>query len=55
MTDKIRDLRTPEGKAHMIAMYNQWNDEVKRTVPADKLLVFEVQQGKVLKLSHQYQ
>jgi hypothetical protein len=34
-----------EDKAAMMAMFNQWTEEVKNTVPADKLLVYEVTQG----------
>ena len=32
-------------KVAMIDFFNTWNEEVKRTVPADKLLVYEVKQG----------
>lgn len=28
-----------------VEFYNHWNEEVKRTVPADRLLVFNVKQG----------
>lgn len=37
--DKMKD------KVAMMAMFNAWSEEVKRTVPAEKLLVYEVQQG----------
>lgn len=32
-------------REHCVAVYQAWNEEVKRNVPADKLLVFEVKQG----------
>lgn len=32
-------------KEETVEFYNKWNDEVKRTVPADRLLVFNVKQG----------
>ena len=32
-------------KQAMIDFFTAWNEEVKRTVPADKLLVYEVKQG----------
>jgi hypothetical protein len=32
-------------REHVIDMFNQWNEEVKRVVPADRLLVFEVKDG----------
>jgi hypothetical protein len=32
-------------KDYAIAKYNEWNESVIATVPADKLLVFEVKQG----------
>lgn len=38
-----------EGKRHdreyMIGRFNAWNEEVKATVPNDRLLVFEVAEG----------
>jgi hypothetical protein len=38
-----------EGRAHdrehTKSIFNAWNEEVKRTVPADRLLVFEVKDG----------
>lgn len=32
-------------KAYMIEFYNKWIEDVKNTVPADKLIVFEVKDG----------
>jgi hypothetical protein len=32
-------------EAHMIDVFNRHNEEVKRTIPADRLLVFEAAQG----------
>lgn len=32
-------------REHVISIFNAWNEEVKRTVPADRLLVFEVKEG----------
>ena len=32
-------------REHTKAIFNAWNEEVKRTVPADRLLVFEVREG----------
>jgi hypothetical protein len=34
-----------DDKEAMIALYHQWNEEVQRTVPAEKLLVYEVSEG----------
>jgi len=38
-----------EGKVHdkkaMIAKFNEWNEKVKATVPADRLLVYDIKQG----------
>lgn len=34
-----------EDKEFAIQRYEKWNEEVKATIPADKLLVFEVAQG----------
>lgn len=34
-----------EDRDRAIEIYEQWNDTVRRTVPADRLLVFEVAQG----------
>ncbi len=34
-----------EDRAHAIAVFNAWNAEVQATVPAEKLLVFDVKQG----------
>jgi hypothetical protein len=34
-----------ENKEEMIKLFNQWNEEVKKTVPASQLLVYEVAQG----------
>ncbi|HYN89897.1 MAG TPA: sulfotransferase [Ardenticatenaceae bacterium] len=34
-----------EDRAHTIALFNAWNAEVQRTVPREKLLVFDVRQG----------
>lgn len=34
-----------EERGHAIARFNGWNAEVQATVPADKLLVFEVKEG----------
>lgn len=34
-----------EDKAHAIAVYDRHNDEVRRRVPPERLLVFEVKQG----------
>lgn len=31
--------------AHTIAIYDRWNEEVRRTVPHERLLVFEVKEG----------
>ena len=49
---QIRDLVHDDvfkGRAndheHAIATFNAWNEEVKRNVPADRLLVFEVKDG----------
>jgi len=33
------------GHAESVAWFRQWNEEVKRTVPADRLLVHEAKQG----------
>ena len=30
---------------HAIAVFNAHNEEVKRTIPADRLLVYEVKEG----------
>jgi len=32
-------------KDFAIGVFERWNEDVKRTVPADKLLVYEIQQG----------
>lgn len=32
-------------REHTISIFNVWNEEVKKTVPADRLLVFEVKDG----------
>lgn len=32
-------------RAFVTQRFNEWNEEVKRTVPAEKLLVFEVKEG----------
>ena len=34
-----------EDRAHAIRLFNQWNEEVRATVPADKLLIFDVKEG----------
>jgi len=34
-----------ENKEAMMSLFEQWNEEVKRTVPADQLLVYEISQG----------
>jgi hypothetical protein len=34
-----------EDRAHAIAVFNSWNAEVQATVPAEKLLIFDVKQG----------
>ncbi|RMF82455.1 MAG: sulfotransferase family protein [Chloroflexi bacterium] len=34
-----------EDRAHTIAAFNRWNDEVQQTVPAERLLVYQVQEG----------
>ena len=34
-----------DDKAYVINLYNQWVEDVKKTVPADKLLVFEAREG----------
>ena len=34
-----------KGEAYSTRLYNEWVAEVKRSVPADKLLVFDVKQG----------
>jgi hypothetical protein len=34
-----------ENKEAMMLLYDQWNEEVKRTVPPERLLVYEVRQG----------
>jgi Sulfotransferase domain len=34
-----------ENKEAMIALFNQWNEDVKKTVPPGQLLVYEVTQG----------
>lgn len=34
-----------EDKDAMIRLFNKWNEEVKKTVPTDRLLVYEIQQG----------
>lgn len=33
------------GEAEAIAFFDKWVDEVKRTVPPEKLLVFQVKEG----------
>lgn len=45
-TQLERDLidRFPD-REHAIETFDEWNEEVKRLVPADRLLVFEVRQG----------
>ncbi len=37
--DRIKD------REYCKHIFNEWNEEVKRTVPADRLLVFEVREG----------
>ena len=32
-------------EAHMVAVFNRHNEEVKRTIPPERLLVFEATQG----------
>lgn len=32
-------------KTYALKRFNDWNEEVKRTVPADKLLIFEINEG----------
>ena len=34
-----------DDREFMINLYNEWVEEVKRTVPAEKLLVFESKEG----------
>ena len=34
-----------EGEEAAVEFFERWVDEVKRTVPEDRLLVFEVKQG----------
>lgn len=34
-----------EDRNHAIALFNAWNEEVKASVPAQKLLVFDMKQG----------
>ncbi len=34
-----------QDREHTIALFNRWNDEVKATVPADRLLVYQVHEG----------
>ncbi len=34
-----------EDQAHAIAVFNRFNDQVKRTIPPDRLLVYDVKQG----------
>ena len=34
-----------EGKEASVAYFNNWVDEVKRTVPKEKLLIFSVKEG----------
>jgi hypothetical protein len=34
-----------ENREAMVARFNQWNEEVKKTVPANQLLVYEITQG----------
>ena len=34
-----------ENKEAMMMLFEQWNEEVKRTVPANQLLVYEISQG----------
>ena len=34
-----------EGKSAAVKFYNSWEKYVKKTVPADRLLVFEVKHG----------
>ena len=34
-----------EDRSHAIAVFERWNEEVKRIVPRDKLLVYEVKEG----------
>jgi hypothetical protein len=34
-----------EDKEKTVAVYKEWIEEVKRTVPAEKLLVYEVKEG----------
>jgi hypothetical protein len=34
-----------EDRAHAMGVFERWNEEVKRRVPQDKLLVYEVREG----------
>ncbi len=46
--DLIRDdvfKGRTEDREHTISIFNAWTEEVKKTVPADRLLVFEVKDG----------
>lgn len=43
MSDRIFDNRRDE--AHLTAVFDRHNDEVRREVPADRLLVYDVRQG----------
>ncbi|HTU16893.1 MAG TPA: sulfotransferase [Gemmataceae bacterium] len=49
MLDDVVWLGTFQGrfadKQHAIAAFNRHNDEVRRTVPADRLLIYEVSRG----------
>ncbi len=34
-----------EGKDSSVRFFNQWNEQVKKVVPEDRLLVFEAKEG----------
>jgi hypothetical protein len=34
-----------DDRAHAISVFERWNDDVRKTVPPDRLLVFEAKQG----------
>jgi Sulfotransferase domain len=40
-----KGFRDVEDREHMIEAFNRWNEEVKESVPAERLLVYEVKEG----------
>ncbi len=40
-----KGFRDVEDRRHMIEAFNRWNEEVKESIPAGRLLVYEVKEG----------